>query len=241
MEIPMSLSKIVESPHYHLWTDALHARSLARQVNNKWDRGTYVRWAVTTSWTVLEIACQDALNEPNISYSFRKNLDKAIQKKGLNRLEWGSGIWQRVSSIQNKRKGYVHRFISENDFFPEAGVADESIDTIRKAVVAIYQHVSRPIPTWVQDDNDRGWDSGKRGGATLTLIHSGANENDPKVIKLFFVHLGKEKLTDVLPSGTNYLPYVKDLIQKIRIPISAIKVYEGNSLVHERELNMRGT
>lgn len=70
-----SLTKVVESPHYHLWTDALHARSLARQAHNKWDRGTYVRWCVNTSWTALEVACQDSTEDPNISYSFRKNLD----------------------------------------------------------------------------------------------------------------------------------------------------------------------
>jgi hypothetical protein len=241
MEITMSHPKVIESPHYHLWTDALHARSLARQAKNKWDRGTYVCWTITTSWAVLEVACQDALNEPNISYSFRKNLDKAIINKGFIKIEWGSGIWQRVSNLQNKRKGYVHRFISENDFFPDAGIADESIDIIRQAVVAIYQHVNRPVPTWVRDDDDRGWDSGKRSGASLTLIHPGADENDPEVIKLFYVYLGKEKLTDVLPKGTDYLPYVEDLIQKIRVPISAIRVYKGISFVYERELNMRGT
>ena len=87
----MNPPKIIESPHYHLWTDALHARALARKANNKWDRGTYVRWAVTTSWSVLEIACQNALNEPNISYSFRKNLDTAIENQNIDRLEWGSG------------------------------------------------------------------------------------------------------------------------------------------------------
>ena len=237
----MNPPKIIESPHYHLWTDALHARALARKANNKWDRGTYVRWAVTTSWSVLEIACQNALNEPNISYSFRKNLDTAIENQNIDRLEWGSGIWQRVSTLQNRRNGYVHRFISEDDFFPDANIADESIDIIREAVIAIYQHVNRPVPIWIQDDDDRGWDAGKRGGANLTLIHSGADENDPKVLKLFYVHLEKEKLTDVLPSGTDYLPYVEDLIQKIRVPISAIKVYEGNTVVHEKKLNIRGT
>lgn len=160
---------------------------------------------------------------------------------GFNSLEWESGIWQRVSALQDLRKGYVHRFISENDFFPETDVADGAIETVRNAVVAIYQNVIRPIPAWVYDDDDRGWDSGSRGGATLMLIHSGSDDNDPKVIKLCFVHQGKEKLTDVLPSGTDYLLYVEDLILKLRVPASAIKVYEGNTVVHERELNIRGT
>ncbi len=103
----MNHSKIIESPHYHLWTDALHARALARQSNNKWDRGTYTRWAVTTSWNVLEIACQEALNESSISYRFRENLDKAIQEKEFDRLDWGRGIWSSVLKLQNRRNKNV--------------------------------------------------------------------------------------------------------------------------------------
>ncbi|MCK5535870.1 MAG: hypothetical protein KAI79_03535 [Bacteroidales bacterium] len=237
----MNHQKIVDSPHYHLWTDTLHARSLAQQANNKWDRGTYVRWTVTTAWTVLEIACQDALNEARISYSFREILDEAIEKKGFNSLNWSSGIWKDVADLQGRRKGYVHRFISQDNLFPDVSIADKSIDTIRRAVIAIYTHVNCPVPDWIQDDNDRGWDANKGGYCNVTVTHPGTNQNDPKVIKLCYVHLGKEKQSCLLPSGTDYLPYVGDLIQSIIVPISAIRVYEGNTLIHEKKLNMRGT
>lgn len=100
--------KLIRDNHYHLWTDALHARELARQTNNKWDRGTYVRWAITTAWTVLEMACQDALDDKKISYSFRENIDKAITSKALPKLDWGKGIWQKVSAIQTLRINCVH-------------------------------------------------------------------------------------------------------------------------------------
>lgn len=236
----MNYPKLVESQHYHIWTDALHARSLAKQANNRWDRGTYIRWTLITSWIVLEIACQDALRESEISYSFKRNLNKAIKEKGFNRLKWGSGIWQRVQELQDKRKGYVHRFISENDYFPDTSVADESIEIVRKAVVDIYQHVNRPVPAWIQDDYDRGWDSGKKFDANLTLIHAGADKSDPNVIKIYYVYQGNEKLSDVLPSGTKYMPYVNDLINSLRVPASEIKVYEGDNLVYKKELNMRG-
>jgi hypothetical protein len=237
----MSHPKIVTSPHYHLWTDALHARALARGAHNKWDRGTYVRWTVTTSWTVLEIACQNALGESNISYSFRRNLDASIKVQGFASIDWSSGLWQRVTKLQERRKGYMHRFLSEADLFPSSTLADEAIDTVRTAVEAIYPHVGRPVPAWIQDDDDRGWDDGRRGGATATLIHAGASEKDPKAIKICFVHSGKEHLSEVLPAGTDYVPYVDDLIRRVRVPISAVRVYEGAVLVHETETTMRGS
>ena len=237
----MSYPKIVENPHYHLWTDSLHARSLAYEAHNKWDRGTYVRWAVTTSWTVLEIACQEALSETNISYSFRKKLDAALKQKGFSELKWGVGLWQRVERLQKTRKGYVHRFLSEDNLFPQSIVADMAIEIVRAAVKDIYQHVGSPSPSWILDNYDRGWDNGRRGGANLTLIHACTSENDQKAIKIYYVHDGNERLTDVLPSETDYGPYVDDLIQKIRVPITAVSVYEGIMLVHERQTNMRGT
>ncbi|HEY0657480.1 MAG TPA: hypothetical protein VGD05_03355, partial [Pyrinomonadaceae bacterium] len=91
------IPKIVEnSNHYHLWTDVLHARELAHQADNKWDSAAYVRWTVIIGWIALEIACQDALDEPKISYSFKNNLDNEIYKKGLKKINWGQGIWHKV-------------------------------------------------------------------------------------------------------------------------------------------------
>jgi hypothetical protein len=58
------LPKLVDTPHYHLWTDALHLRALAHHARNQWDRGTYVRSALIVAWTSLELACDDALDTP---------------------------------------------------------------------------------------------------------------------------------------------------------------------------------
>jgi hypothetical protein len=236
----MKYSKIVEIPHHHLWTDALHARVLAHKARNKWDRGSYVRWAVITAWTVLEIACQDALNEPNISYSFKKKLDVALVQKSLPPLNWGSGLWQQVSKIQQKRNNYMHRFVSETDLFPEAAVSDNAIDVVRKAVMEIYRHAKRTPPLWVQDDYDRGWDAKSGLLANATVIRAGAKEDDPKVVKIAYVIGEREHVSEVLPPGTDPEPYVEDLLTNIQGPINAIKVYEGNTLCMEKVITMRG-
>ena len=123
----MTFPKIVEDPHYHLWTDALHARALAKQANNRWDRGTYVRWTVTTAWTVLEMACEDALETPGIGRRFKENLDAACAERATSPLDWGSGVWQRVSRLHQMRKEFVHINATQDRLFPESQDADYAI------------------------------------------------------------------------------------------------------------------
>jgi hypothetical protein len=161
--------KLVHDNHYHLWTDAL-----------------YVRWAVITSWIVLEIACQDALEDPAISRSFRRNLDKAISAKALPPLDWSSGIWQEVTFIQDARKNCVHRFMHENDRFPETALADKAIRVIRGAVKAIYSHVGHDLPAWIEDDDDPGWPREQRDLANATMVAAPGLDGNPCAVKVAF-------------------------------------------------------
>lgn len=94
----MNYPKIVNDAHYHVWTDALHGRALSHQANNKWDRGTYIRWTITSAWTALETACEEALSVSGIGRRFKDNLNTAVSERGLPPLEWGEGIWQRVTN-----------------------------------------------------------------------------------------------------------------------------------------------
>jgi hypothetical protein len=233
--------KLVDSNHYHLWTDALHARQLSHQTKNKWDRGSYVRWTIITAWIVLEMSCQDALEEPNISYSFRQNLDDAVANKGFHALDWSKGIWQSVTQLLALRKNCVHRFIYEINVFPETQIADGCIHTVREAIKDIYDHVNKKYPVWIDDDEDRGWDRlGLSDTANLTLIKAGVNKDDLRAIKIALVMQGKEHISDIYPPGTNPAPIVEDIIGNLSVPINAIRVYEGDTLILERELRMRG-
>jgi hypothetical protein len=234
--------KLIESNHYHLWTDVLHARKLAHQTSNKWDRGAYVRWVVMISWTVLEIACQEALNDSSISYSFKKNLDKALSNQNLKPLDWGQGIWQQVTQLQEIRKNCVHRFATETDLFPDTTVVDQAIETVRTAVKDIFSHVGKVHPSWIADDTDKGWESaGVRAKFDVTVIRGGLNPDDPEAIKIAYVHGGKEHIEEILPPQTDYEPVVGTLLKNIRVPISMIRVYKGDHVVYEQKLNMRDT
>jgi hypothetical protein len=156
-------------------------------------------------------------------------------------LEWGQGLWQEVQKIQEVRKGYVHRFLDERDLFPNAGVADKAIEIVRNAIVAIYAHVGRGAPPWVQDDEDRGWDSGPGWWASATVVHKGASTDDPHAIRVCYLWNGQEHVHDVLPAGTDPQPYWEDLLTHLNVPASAIRVYEGDTLLFERPLPMRGS
>ena len=238
--------KLIENNHYHVWTDALHARALSHEASNRWDCGTYVRWTLMTAWIALEIACQDALKESKISYSFKDNLNKAIKEKALSKLDWGQGTWQQVLALQKLRKNCVHRFSLESDLFPDASVADNAIAIARQAITTIYKHVGENAPPWINDDTDQGW--ANKGGfnlfANAYTTPSGVDENAPETIKVTYTYKDNECIRDVLPAETDPNPYVDRLIETIGLPISGIKVYRGKEVIQEIQFPMdkiRGT
>ena len=232
--------KVVETNHYHLWTDVLHARALAHQAPNRWDCGSYVRWTVIIGWTVLEIACQEALEDDSISYSFRRNLDKAVQQHGLQPIDWGSGTWQNVTKLQMTRKAYVHRFASVGDTFPAPAIADEAVVVVRAGVGAVHEMVGQKAPQWIEDDSDRGWAA--RGGSVAHAgkIWAGASADDPLAIRVSYVCDDGEYESDIMPPDADYEPVIYGLLRAINIPISRINVRRGEKLMHTMDVNMRG-
>ena len=133
----------VESPHYHIWTDALHARQLAREANNDWDRGTYVRWALSSAWTAFEGACEDALATQRLGNAFRRHLDRAFGQQGLPPLDWSKGLWYDVSRIYALRKDYVHPGTDQRRLFPPPSEADDAIRVLRAAIRDVYAQAGK--------------------------------------------------------------------------------------------------
>jgi hypothetical protein len=238
------LNRSVEWPHYHIWTDALHARDLARVAPNSWDLGTYVRWTVNTAWTAFEMACEEALASSGLGRRFKSNLDQAFQDKGLPKLDWGQGVWQRVEAIHALRKAYVHPGIPQERLFAPLDEAEEAISVLREAIKDVYRRVGLPIPDWPDDDQNpeppqlRPAQVGIPG---IIVTGPGVSVDDPDVVKVTYVVRGEEKLSDVCPPGTDWEPKVQNLIRNLRVAASAIRVYQGTELVAEIELRMRGS
>lgn len=232
--------KIVDSAHYHVWTDALHARELARQAKNDWDRGTYVRWSITSAWTALEMVCGDTLGTEGIGRRFKDNLDAAIAKNGLPSLNWGSGIWQRIAAIHQVRKDLVHINASQASLFPPVELAENAINHIRAAIVDLSGMMENPAPLWIQDDEDRGWDKGKGTVGHAMVVRAGVDPDSPNAVRIGYVYKGEEHICEILRDGTNPEQSISQLIQTIRVPVSRVRAYVGTTLVIDRELPMRG-
>lgn len=232
---------IVDSTQCHLWTDALHIRQLAHEALNKWDRGTYVRMTVVTVWIALESSCQDALAVRDIGYRFKENLDRALEEAALPAIDWSQGLWQQVRLLQELRKTNVHRFLALEDMFPRATVADQVIETVRCAIEDVYARAGKAKPTWLELNAARGWNSRSDfGHATMTALYGGAQSEDPRTVKIYIVVDGEEKLTTVLPAGSDPQGNIEQILAGVRIPISAIRVYENGELTQDLVVNMRG-
>lgn len=231
----------VDSTQCHLWTDALHLRQLAREARNKWDRGTYVRMTVTTVWTALEVAVQDALGATNIGYRFKENLDRAISDAGLPALDWSQGLWQRVRSLQELRKSFVHRFMVVADLFPEATVADDAISLVRDAIEAIFEQSGKQPPSWTALSESPGWQGAPRfGTAVASVARDGASHDDPNTTRISIVINGQEYETTVLPLDQDPTEQIDHVLTSLRVPISAIRVHRAGVLLYHYAVNMRG-
>jgi hypothetical protein len=237
----MGAPKSVDSTNYHVWTDAIHARALARQTNNEWDRGTYVRWAIISSCTAFEMACNDALGVSDIGYSFQRNVDAAVNANGLDPLEWGQGLWQQVLEIIQLRKDYVHRMIPQEQLFPPIAEADSAIRVLREAIKDIYSRRGLPRPSWVDYDSDPGWPETRMGTPNVTLVDAGTDENDPEVVRVAYVYRGEDRVVEVLPAGSDPHPVLERLIENVIVPISAVRAYKGTTLIEEIPVRMRGS
>jgi hypothetical protein len=216
-------------------------RQLAREAQNKWDRGTYVRMTTILAWIALETSCQDALGVTDIGYRFKENLDRALKDAGIRSIDWSKGLWQKVGRLHSRRKAFVHRFSALQDMFPEVALADDAIDAVRSAIRDIHARAEKTEPVWLSLDETLGWNTASQfGHATITALHHGAKAEDPRSVKIFMVVGREERLTAVLPPGSDPSERISQLINGVRIPINGIRVYEDDELIKDLIVNMRG-
>jgi hypothetical protein len=234
----------VNSAHYHVWTDALHARELARTAANKWDRGTYVRWTIVSAWTAFEVGCEMALGvgieDARLGRRFKEHLNLTMQALGLPKTEWGSGLWQNVLEVLQSRNDYVHLKVPQERLFADVPQAEHAIVTLRAALIDLCRTAGATTPDWMDEDIGAGWDGGRSMGVHATVIRAGAQPDDPHAIRIAYVYKGETKISEILPPGSDPAPALEKLRRDIVIPITAVRAYEGTVLLNEIPVQRRG-
>lgn len=234
----MATLRSVESPHYHIWTDALHARRLAREAKNEWDRGTYVRWAIASAWTAFEATCEYLTGASGLGNRFKDGLNAALDAKGLPRPDWGSGLWQNVLVVYSLRKGYVHPGVPQSKLFAPVTEAETAITTLRDAIKDMYIRTGNQVEAWPDDDEDA-VDPRKGGFANATVISAGVTRETG--LRICYVMFGQEYESEVTHPDKDPVPLMEDLLRKIKVPISAVRAYRGDEMVEEISVRMRGS
>lgn len=197
----MSVRRSVESPHYHVWTDALHARHLARHARNDWDRGAYIRWTVNTTWTAFEMVCEEALGVADLGMRFKDRLTSAFQKNGVPAPDWSSGVWQKVLRIYGLRKDYVHGDLPQERLLAPLHEAEEAIVIGREAIKEVFHILGKTAPSWVDDDTNPEMPRG--GMAHGTANRAGVDPSDPARVRIVYEFQGREYESELLPAGTD--------------------------------------
>jgi hypothetical protein len=235
--------KVVDSIQYHVWSDALHARQLARQTTSPWNRDAYVRWAIQTAWSAFENLCSEVLETEDLGMRFRERFDEAVAKKHLAPVDWGSGVWQRVMQVYQDRKKYTHVVpdISRAELMAPLEEAERAIAVLRDGIKAISDLVGLPHPAWIQDDEDPGWPIPKGMFVTPStwVSYAPGSENDPEAIRIFYVLHGEEHLSEIARPDTPYGPLLDKLLASLGKPVDAVRAYRGTTLLEERKTNMR--
>jgi hypothetical protein len=228
----------VETPHYHIWTDALHARRLARDAGNEWDRGTYVRWAIASAWTAFESTCEYLTGASGLGIRFKERLNEALDAKVVPRPNWGSGLWHDVLAIYRLRKDYVHPSVAQARLFAPLSEAEEAIATLRLAIKDMYVRVGAALEAWPDDDEDA-IDPRKDSIAHATVVRAGVTRETG--LRICYVMSGREYESEVTRPDEDHIALMEDLLRKIRVPISAVRAYRGNELIDEITVKMRGS
>jgi hypothetical protein len=193
------------------------------------------------------MACCDALGITKLERDFKESLHNEFDKRNIPRLDFGSGLWQEINTkVKGHRNRFMHSGVSISNRFPPVSIADDAILTIRKAVHEIYAALGKQAPRWIDHDQSAGW-QGPRPGITgsvhSTLLHAGATPETPGVVKIVLVtEQGEEKVPRYLPPTTSddeAFWWVEDYLGKLNVPFRAIRVYRGQDLILDENIEVR--
>lgn len=213
------------------------ARYRAELSQCRWDRGVYIRWTVITAWMAFGRACGHAVDDPEVSRNIKVRLPRALTAKGLQSIDWSHGLWKEVNGVRLQRVIYTHGECTTEELFGELQVAENGITVLRRGIIDLYDRVGKDHPGWVDCDKVPHRLGGSSAWGTVV---SGGVEDDPGALRIVAVFGDAEWDSRLLRSDEDLWPHVEQLILNINVPITAIRIYKGNSLMEELPIRIRG-
>jgi hypothetical protein len=144
--------------------------------------------------------------------------------------------------VYGKRKSFTHSVQDQTTLFPDRSVANGAIRLLRRATKDMYVRVGKGDPKWVEDDEDI-YDPRRPGFnmyGTPTLITAGGDAPDAVRIAIVLTVDGKERVVRAEPPGTDPEPLIEEILAGMRMAVIAVRVYQGDELISEDPVNMRG-
>ena len=230
----------VEWPHYHVWTDALRGRDLAREAPDEWDRGTFVRWSIQSAWTAFEEEVRVTLRISYYGSRFWDKFDDALKLRGITPPSRASDLWQRMASVYMERKKYAHlSTVNQDDLLlADSTPAAVVIATIREGIHALHALLGSTAPEWIDDDV---LPRHRTSQACLTIGQGLHDHNDPRNIRITYLYRGRESTPTILPPEADPEPAMLQVIRDVIIPISRVRAYQDGEVVAEISVRMRGS
>lgn len=163
-----------------------------------------------------------------------RSLTRALRDKGFSPPDWGSGLWQDVLHIYRLRKEYVHPNIAQERLFAPVEEAEKVIATLRLAIKDMYSRTGTPQEAWPDDDQNpidprRGFVAHLTVVGHGTVVEGGARREDS--LRICYVMNGQEYEDRLMQPDKDYRAHVDELLRKIPVPISAVRVYRANEQV----------
>lgn len=233
------ISRSVEWPHYHVWTDALRGRDLARKAHDEWDRGTFVRWSMQSAWAAFEEEARSVLNLHHYGARFWDRFDSALTALGVAPPSRGSGLWQQMSEVYAERNKYLHlSIVDQNDLLlSDAKSAETAISAIRQAVHDLHRMLNSTAPEWIDDDVL----PQHQIASCLTVGHQLRDVDDPRNIRITYLYADRESTPSILPPDADPFPAMHEVIKNTIIPISRVRAYRADDVIAEISVKMRGS
>ena len=245
----------------HLWSDALFARRRARESDdrsnapnkqgkdlanalqevrrnqNLWERGSFVRWTVSTAWSTMEQLFKVELGLPSL-HGIPAVLEEKMLAKGFIPIQSLSPLWLRIDGLRRERNAFTHGSLTYQQRMAPLDLADQAIRDCRSAVLDSFSCIGRTAPSWIHQDDVPGNVPTSIGVLSVSGSDLHAAGDPVRIVAIFG---GEEFGSRELRGDEDPYPHVQQMIESSIVPLDGVRIYRGQALEDEFVARERGS